>query len=200
MKLVIGLGNVGPTYQNTRHNIGFKFLDYYASSKKCKFSKDRYFEYFSYANTAFIKPTTFMNCSGLALEAALTKWKIEDTLIIYDDLELAPASFRIRSGGGDGGHNGLKSLFTKCDPNEIKRIRIGIGRNITSKSEVYVLEEIPEDLITAFDDTFRLVTKFIDTYLHSSYKNMLDDYSKWKRAYSGKNDAGIISPKEETDD
>ena len=191
---------MGLEYTNTRHNIGFKFLDHFASIKNCKFIKEKCFDYFTYANTAFVKPSTFMNRSGIALEAALAKWKIEDILIVYDDLELAAASFRIRSGGGDGGHNGLKSLFTKCVPSDIKRIRIGIGRNIASKSEIYVLEDIPDDLLDDYDETFRQISKFIDTYVHSSFKNMLDDYSKWKRAYSGKSEAGIISPKEETDD
>ncbi len=200
MKLIIGLGNPTIEYRNTRHNIGFICLERWAAKHGNSFSHDKLFDYLCLKDTVLLKPNTFMNCSGEALKVALSKWKITETLVIHDDLELEPTVLRIRQGGGDGGHNGMKSLFTVLPPSDLKRIRIGIGRNPDISVTDYVLSEIPEAEWVLFNPVLELAGKFVDTYIKYDFDSMLNDYSTWKKSYSGAKRAGIISPKEESND
>lgn len=197
MKLILGLGNIGSEYCNTRHNVGFMVLDYYAAQLRKSFVKDKYYDYLHLRDAVLVKPLTYMNRSGLALETALRTWKVDDILVIYDDLELEVADLRFRSGGGDGGHNGIKSLLTVIEPAKLKRIRIGIGRNTDSKAEKYVLQAIPEAEQESFTALFPLLCGFLKTYIARDFTGMLNEYSTWKKTCSGKSDAGIISPKED---
>jgi PTH1 family peptidyl-tRNA hydrolase len=197
MKLIIGLGNIGDKYLRTRHNIGFMCLDNLAEAYRKSFSKSELYDYLVIKEAVLIKPNTYMNCSGLALQAAFHKWKPTDYLVVYDDIELNIAELRFRSGGGDGGHNGIKSLLEYIDPDSLKRIRIGIGRNQAERAENYVLAKIPEEDMPKYDEVFKLTSKFFKTYIARDFSSMLDEYSKWKKTYSGKSEAGIISPKED---
>ncbi len=197
MKLIIGLGNIGDEYKDTRHNVGFLCLDELASASKKSFKCSSLFSYLVLRDTVLLKPCTFMNRSGLALQAALSKWAIDDILVVYDDLELPVAELRFRSGGGDGGHNGIKSLLEFTDADRLKRLRIGIGRNIDDRSENYVLDRIPEHDKTLLSGIFKQTTVFLKTYIARDFASMLDEYSKWKRTYSGTSETGIISPKED---
>ncbi len=200
MKLVIGLGNPSAEYQYSRHNIGFVCLDRWASKHGKSFAKEKHYDYLCVSDTVLMKPSTYMNRSGQALKDALQKWQINDTLVVYDDLELEPALIRIRRGGGDGGHNGMKSLFTVLPPENLKRIRIGIGRNPEMDAADYVLEAMPESEWAAYEPTLKLAEKFIDTYIKYDFNEMLNDYSKWKKSYSEEKKPGIISPQEEIND
>ncbi|MDD3235227.1 MAG: aminoacyl-tRNA hydrolase [Candidatus Cloacimonetes bacterium] len=200
MKLVIGLGNPTEEYRNTRHNLGFICLEKWTEKHGSSFSHEKLYDYLRVKETILLKPNTFMNCSGDALKDALTRWKITDTMVIYDDLELEPALIRIRQGGGDGGHNGMKSLFTVIPPNELKRIRIGIGRNPDIGVSDYVLSEISQPEWDLLNPVLELAGKFVDTYIKYDFDQVLNDYSTWKKSYSGTRSAGIISPKEESND
>lgn len=200
MKLVIGLGNPTAEYKYSRHNIGFVCLDRWAARHGKSFSKEKHYDYLRVSDTVLMKPTTYMNRSGIALKDALQKWQISDTLVVYDDLELEPALIRIRRGGGDGGHNGMKSLFNIMPPDNLKRIRIGIGRDPEKDAADYVLEAMPETEWEKYEPTLRLAEKFIDTYIKYDFDEMLNDYSKWKKSYSEVKEPGIISPQEEIND
>lgn len=129
MKLVVGLGNPGAKYQNTRHNVGFMVLDYYLQGASLQPINDKKFqsELAKTKNAIFAKPQTYMNLSGISIKKIKEFYKIEKILVIHDDLDLALGSIKIKFGGGSGGHNGIKSL----DENITKdyfRLRIGIGR------------------------------------------------------------------------
>ena len=145
--LVVGLGNPGSTYAKTRHNVGFMVIDEllkrysYESISKTSFQG----ELFKRHNHFLLKPTTFMNLSGQSIAAVKKFYKIDDVVVIHDDLDLPFGAIRFKMGGGHGGHNGLKStdsLITK----EYLRIRIGIGRP-EHKGEVasFVLAPYYED-------------------------------------------------------
>jgi PTH1 family peptidyl-tRNA hydrolase len=115
-------------------------------------------------------------------------------------LELEPQVLRIRKGGGDGGHNGMKSLFAVMPPSDLKRIRIGIGRDASLSVSDYVLSEIPDTEWVLYNPVLELAGKFVDSYIKYDFDSVLNEYSTWKKSYSGAKSAGIISPKEESND
>ena len=131
--LIVGLGNIGEKYENTRHNIGFKILDYFCSKEEVTFSTDKLADRAEYKLKGrlfiFIKPNTYMNLSGKAVQYWLQKENIplENLLVITDDLNLAFGTLRIKTKGSDGGHNGLKSIISSLQSNNFWRLRIGIG-------------------------------------------------------------------------
>ncbi len=200
MRLILGLGNHPARYQNTRHNIGFICLDRWAASHNLGFSSDDLYDYTIFRHVVAIKPKTYMNLSGKALRAAMLRWKISESLIVHDDIELDAQDLRVRSGGGDGGHNGLKSLFEVLPPSDLRRIRIGIGRSAFLPVDKYVLQEFEPGELENYDNTINRVSAFLDTYVRRDFNAVLNEYSQYKKSYSGGYSARIESPKEEKDD
>ena len=131
MKLIVGLGNVGNKYLNTRHNIGFRAIDFVAKELNIKLNKQKFNGIF-YKTRNFIlaKPHTFMNLSGDFVYdiSHFYKIKISDILIIHDDMDLSLGKIRHRPTGSSGGHNGMDDVMVKLDTNKINRLKIGIGR------------------------------------------------------------------------
>lgn len=197
MKLIVGLGNIGEEYKLTRHNIGFLILDHFISKLGKSFRSERLYDYVIVKDAVLIKPKTFMNRSGLAFKAASERWNPEDSLVVYDDIELPVAELRFRERGGDGGHNGIKSLLEVISADQLKRLRIGIGKNVDHKAEKYVLDQIPSADWELLSQSFDRIGGFLKTYIARDFASMLDEYSKWKKTYSGESDSGIISPKED---
>lgn len=131
--LIVGLGNIGDKYNNTRHNIGFTILDNLASEEKITFESAKLgaVTRFRFKGRTFIllKPATFMNLSGKAVKYWLTKENIplENLLVICDDLNLPFGSIRVKAKGSDGGHNGLKDIITVLQTQKYARFRFGVG-------------------------------------------------------------------------
>ncbi len=140
--LIVGLGNMGPDYDNTRHNIGFDVVDALAKEFDVKFKNDSLGDLaeFKHKGRTFIllKPSTFMNLSGKAVRAWLTKKKVEkkNLLVIVDDKNLDLGVLRLRGKGSDGGHNGLKSIDQMTGGNNYARIRFGIGSDFQKGRQV----------------------------------------------------------------
>lgn len=130
-RLVVGLGNPGPAYANTRHNVGFDVLDAWTRAEGIAFHDDKRgpVEMARMGETTLIKPLTYMNESGLAVKAWIDwlKLGIKDVLVIVDDVALILGDIRIRNGGSAGGHNGLKSIESRLGTNAYARLRCGIG-------------------------------------------------------------------------
>jgi PTH1 family peptidyl-tRNA hydrolase len=150
--LIAGLGNIGPEYQNTRHNIGFKILDAFAEASNISFQDKRYgmVSECRFKGRIFhlLKPSTYMNRSGLAIDYWLKKTKLtpENLLIITDDIALPFGRIRIRPKGSDGGHNGLLSIIQVLGTLNFARVRFGIGNNFYSGQQVdYVLSQWSEE-------------------------------------------------------
>lgn len=146
--LIIGLGNPGIDYVETRHNIGFKIVDAFAESSGAVFSHTRYADTtkvkFKGRTFVLAKPMTFMNLSGKAVNYWMQKEKIEpeNMLLLVDDLALPFGTIRIKKNGGDGGHNGLSDIFSVLGTNNINRLRFGIGNGFSKGQQVdYVLGE-----------------------------------------------------------
>ena len=159
MKLFVGLGNPGERYQLTRHNVGFMILDHFmnpVSDQDWDKKFDCFFKKISEnkKNIVLIKPLTFMNLSGNAVQKVKTFYNIDksNVIIIHDDIDLELGRIKLKYGGGDGGHNGIKSI-TKMIGNEFIRIRVGVSRpkkidvssyvlNNFLEQEVYLLKKI----------------------------------------------------------
>ncbi len=133
--LIAGLGNIGKEYENTRHNIGFKILDALADASNISFKDKRYgfvSEYkFKARSFILLKPTTYMNLSGRAVNYWLQKEKIniQNLLVLVDDIALDYGVIRVRAKGGAGGHNGLISIQQTLGRNDYARLRFGVGDN-----------------------------------------------------------------------
>jgi len=146
--MVVGLGNPGDEYVDTRHNTGFKVVDSLAEAlatdvRKRKFGAHFGLGEFSRQKLILLKPWQFMNRSGQAVATAMGFYKLalSDLLVVTDDLSLEPGRIRIRAKGSAGGHNGLADIVEKLDANEFGRLRIGIGDNGRIDSAVYVLKK-----------------------------------------------------------
>lgn len=146
--LIVGLGNIGPKYDNTRHNIGFKILDYIAKEEDCKFvdSKLGSTSTFKFKGRTFVmlKPSTYMNLSGKAVKYWMTKEKIalENILVICDDLNIEFGTIRLKTKGSAGGHNGLKDINEKLGTQSYARFRFGVGNNYSKGRQIdFVLGE-----------------------------------------------------------
>jgi peptidyl-tRNA hydrolase, PTH1 family len=134
IRLVIGLGNPGPEYERTRHNIGFELVDRLAADHRLKWTKEHRFR----SKTAtegpdliIAKPLTYMNLSGNSAARIMRHYQltVDQILVVYDDISLPPGGLRFRSNGSAGGHNGIKSLIEYLGSEEFPRLKIGIGPN-----------------------------------------------------------------------
>lgn len=169
--LIAGLGNIGQEYKNTRHNIGFKILDALAEASNISFQDKRYGMVAEYPykgrNFILLKPSTYMNRSGLAIDYWLKKQKLnpENMLILTDDIALPFGSIRLRPKGGDGGHNGLASIIQVLGTTEFARLRFGIGNDFFTGQQVdYVLSEWTEEEAKALPEKIIPCTEIIQSF------------------------------------
>lgn len=186
MRAIIGIGNPGRKYIFNRHNIGFQFIDYFAEKKKLEFKPSKFDYYYSegeLGNIPFvlIKPSTYVNLSGVAVLSSVTRYKIdiEDILIVVDDINLEFSEFRLRKSGGDGGHNGLSSIIYHLNCDQFPRIRIGIGNNF-EKGDLpkYVLSDFDKNEQIKLKSTFEMSTQLVESFILDGYNAMLNTYSR----------------------
>ncbi len=152
MRMIVGLGNPGDEYADTRHNTGFKVIDSLAETVGIKVKKRKFgarFESGEFAGKKLIllKPWQFMNRSGQAVATAMGFYKLDigELIVVTDDMDLEPGRIRIRAKGSAGGHNGLADIIQKLGQNEFARCRIGIGRSAEIEPVSYVLDKPAED-------------------------------------------------------
>ncbi|KPL22043.1 MAG: hypothetical protein AMJ75_08835 [Phycisphaerae bacterium SM1_79] len=165
MKMVVGLGNPGDEYIDTRHNTGFKVIDALAEALEIDVRKRKFGARFGSGEFAdkkliLLKPWQFMNRSGQAVATAVGFYKLSigELLIVTDDMDLEPGRIRIRARGSAGGHNGLVDIIDKLGTSEFARCRIGIGRSGEQEAVDYVLDkptELEEPLLAAATERAR---------------------------------------------
>lgn len=150
MFLIVGLGNPGEKYQNTRHNLGFKVIDDLAARLKITKFKNRCNSFVAESRiqdhkVILAEPQTFMNNSGEAVTQLISwyKFNLDHLILIYDDVDLEVGQIRVRQGGSAGGHHGVESVLNHVKTGRFIRIRIGIGREEREVTE-YVLQNIPK--------------------------------------------------------
>ena len=185
MKLIVGLGNPGIKYANTRHNIGFMFMDKYFAKKNISESKEKFnglIATFKHKgeNVILLNPLTYMNLSGEAVSKIAKYYNIEakDVLVIYDDLDLPFASLRLREKGNPGTHNGMKSI-TNLIGNDFYRIRVGIGKNENYADLAdYVLSKFNAEELATLDKVFDDVCSCCDLFIDDKFNMAMNKYNR----------------------
>lgn len=182
--LVAGLGNIGLEYLNTRHNIGFKVLDYLAGESGTFFSPQRYGDIAELKHKGrqliLLKPNTYMNLSGKAVNYWLQKEKIplENLLVITDDLALPFGKIRLRAKGSDGGHNGLKSINSILGITNYARLRFGVGDDFNKGQQVnYVLSEWSLEEEDALESRIKLVAQAITSFCSIGVSHTMTEFN-----------------------
>ncbi len=202
MKLIVGLGNPGAAYSMTRHNIGFMIIDQIAKKRRVSFKQSDGFHIARQKDFILLKPMAFMNVSGKAIRQIMSQNSINEILVIVDDIYLDFSQIRIRKSGGDGGHNGIKSVINEINTNEFFRFRVGIGNESQEELSDFVLSEFTsiekKILAESIEFSSYLITNFIDT----DYHELLNSFSKLKSSYSKKITKILesISPKEDNNE
>lgn len=172
MKLIAGLGNIGDKYCFTRHNVGFMIVDKMALDNDLSFREERKLKCFltkfrhGDEDIVLIKPTTYMNLSGDAVQLVMNYYKIsiEDVLVIYDDLSLELGKMRFRANGSDGGHNGIKSVLKCVGTQNVARLKIGIGPQPPIPSEAFVLQNFTKDQLEDLKPVLKKSTEAVLYY------------------------------------
>jgi len=183
--LIVGLGNIGEGYKDTRHNIGFTVLDAMAVASNISFTDKRYgaVGHIKYKGRELIllKPSTFMNLSGNAVDYWLKKENIEmeNMLVIVDDLALPTGSIRMRSKGSDGGHNGLAHISSILSTNEYPRIRIGIGNGFRKGAQIdYVLGAWNPEEKKSMEERVAIVIEMIKSFAFAGLQRTMTAFNK----------------------
>lgn len=186
MFLIIGLGNIGKEYNNTRHNIGFDAIDkiaeeYNISINRKKFKGEYGEGFIGGEKTLIIKPTTYMNLSGECVREVMDFYKLtnEDILVIYDDISLEVGKLRIREKGSAGGHNGIKSIIAHLGTDEFSRIKIGVGQ---PKGDLvnYVLGNFSKVDREILNDSLLAVAKASEVVIKEDTKTAMNQFNGYK--------------------
>lgn len=177
MKLVVGLGNPGKNYENTRHNVGFMVLDGILKDAKWKEKFDGL--YIKDDDVIYLKPITYMNVSGFSVEKVVNFFKIapEDILVIQDDLDLPFNTFKLKKNSSSGGHNGIKSIISCLGTDSFLRLKIGIAhdRNIDTKD--YVLGKFSKENIREFDEKIPFYGKIVENFIKYGVDDTISKYN-----------------------
>ena len=178
MKLIVGLGNPGKEYENTRHNIGFIIIDHYANSLKWTKDGDTLIAstIINGNKVLIIKPQTFMNLSGNSVSRIANYYKIksEDILVIHDDMDLPIMEYRVKFNSSSGGHNGIKSIINCLKTERFAQLKIGIGHNQDCDTKDFVLGKLSKKEInfiktTVFNDIIEDFVNFDIDYVMNKY-------------------------------
>lgn len=185
MKCIIGLGNPGKEYENTRHNIGFMVVDKLLEKMNIhkmdlKFKALYTKVNFNNQSLLLVKPQTFMNLSGEAVLPIINYFKIdiEDILIISDDLDLNLGQLRFKSKGSDGGQRGLRNIFQLLKTTDIQRLKIGIGHNINIDSKNYVMSKFSGKDIDIIQQAVLLASEAVLEWSQSGIAVAMNKYNK----------------------
>ncbi len=182
--LIVGLGNIGSEYANTRHNIGFKILDYFANKENLSFQTVKLGDLAEHSikgrKLLFLKPNTYMNLSGKAVKYWMEKENIEkeNIFVITDDLNLSFGTIRIKSKGSDGGHNGLKNIQQILNSTEYPRFRFGISDQFKKGQQVdYVLGEWNDEEKLKLPERLEVAKKAIESFVLAGLPITMNEFN-----------------------
>jgi len=185
MKCIVGLGNPGRKYHNTRHNVGFMVIDELLerqgwSLNKKKFNGHYIIDYIGNEQVILLKPQTYMNLSGDSIKPLMDFYKIdpEDLLVIYDDLDLPAGKIRLRQTGGHGGHNGMRSIISTTGTKDFNRIRVGIDRPIQGMTVIdYVLSRFSKNEQKVIEESIQQSADACESWLNRPFLEVMNEYN-----------------------
>ncbi|MHA7842039.1 MAG: aminoacyl-tRNA hydrolase [Winogradskyella sp.] len=182
--LIVGLGNIGEKYHDTRHNIGFKVLDYLANKEEAVFETVKLGDLTDIKvkgrTLILLKPSTYMNLSGKAVKYWLEKEKIplQNLLVITDDLNLPFGTLRLKTKGSDGGHNGLKDIQDKLQTTKYNRFRFGISDTFTKGRQVdYVLGEWNDEENSKLEERLDVSAELVKSFALAGVNNTMNQFN-----------------------
>ena len=182
--LIVGLGNIGPDYEDTRHNIGFKILDFLAEQEGFTFESAKLgaVATFKYKGKSVVclKPSTYMNLSGKAVKYWMDKENInlDNILVVTDDINLPFGSLRLKGKGSDGGHNGLKDIQNVLQTTTYNRFRFGVGSNFSKGKQVdYVLGKWDNEQEKAMPERLKISTDLVRSFIFAGAKNTMNQFN-----------------------
>ena len=185
MKLIVGLGNPGKEYENTRHNIGFNVIDLYIKKHNLKLDKDKFNGKFTKTiindeDAILLEPQTFMNLSGDSVRKVMDfyKIKIEDILVIQDDLDMEIGKIKLKEKSSSGGHNGIKDIETKLGTNDFKRLKVGISNNKLMDTKDYVLGKFSKEDKEILEKSYEICLNVIDDFFIMNFDLLMGKYNK----------------------
>lgn len=185
MKLVVGLGNPGDDYDNTRHNTGFYMLDLYLESKELTNYKSKFNGLYIMASidgekVIFLKPQSFMNLSGEVIRKFVDFYKIpiEDVFVIHDDLDIPIGSFKLRNSGSSGGHNGLKNIEAHLKTQKYKRLKVGISHVDREDTVDYVLGKFNKHEQEIMEKLSIIVGNLLDDFFKMDFDSLMNKYNR----------------------
>lgn len=189
MKLIVGLGNPGNEYSNTRHNTGFLALDLVAKQLSVDINRKDFDALIGKVNyhgeqVILMKPQTYMNLSGNAVAKAVHYFHLDpaqDLLVLYDDLDLKYGQIRLRSKGSAGGHNGMKSIIQQLNTTEFKRIRIGIERSNQIAVVDYVLGKVEKEKQADWNQAIEKAAKAAIAAIDTPFDKVMNQYNKGEK-------------------
>ena len=183
MKMIVGLGNPGKEYDNTRHNIGFMIVDNYAKSNNISFTEKYnglYAKvYFNNEYFILLKPLSYMNLSGIVIKKYADYFKIspEDILIIQDDLDMNVGKIKLKYKGSSGGHNGIKNIIENLKTEIFPRFKIGIGRNPNITIKDYVLTKFSREEINKIEKIMAFSNDIINDFIELNIEKIMSKYN-----------------------
>ncbi len=184
MKLIVGLGNPGKEFKNTRHNMGFVFLDDYVNYKKLSKYKSKFNGlYTEFVNNGerviLLKPQMYINLSGRVIQKYLDYFNIDidDLLVIHDDLDIEFGKYKVKASGSSAGHNGLKDIESSLNSQNYKRLKIGISRLAEFDMRDYVLSKFSKDDQKIIENLKLTVREIIDDFLNVSFSQVMNKYN-----------------------
>lgn len=186
MYLIVGLGNIGLKYKNTRHNMGFMAIDELAKRNGLKINKKKFNGAVAEGNicgkrAVLLKPSTYMNLSGESVIQAFNYYKpdIADVIVIYDDVDLEEGTLRVRPSGSAGTHNGMRSIVSNLKTYGFARVRIGIGKNPPYMQLAdYVLQKLKGDHKKALEEACVRAAEACETIVQSGVQKAMNDFNQ----------------------
>lgn len=185
LKLIVGLGNPGPRYARSRHNVGFQVVEEVARAHRIEFSRKRFNAHLAEGTVAgerviLAKPQTFMNLSGDAVAKLVAFYKVPPNrlLVVYDDLDLPLGKIRLRPQGSAGGHHGMESIVARIGRTDFPRLRIGIGRPNPEADVDHVLGAFSGEERRAMDEVIPRAARAVETWLSHGIDAAMNEFNK----------------------
>lgn len=184
MKLIVGLGNPGKEYENTRHNVGFDVIDRYLNYKNIVSSKSKFDGIYFESNinnekVIFLKPQKYMNLSGEVVKKYVDyfKIKVENILVIHDDLDQEIGKIKLKQNSSSGGHNGIKNIESNLNTKNYKRLKIGISNNKSVDTKDFVLGKFNKKDRGIVENSINMCLNIIDDFFSLDFDKLMNKYN-----------------------